>query len=65
MVSNVHHNLCGFVSLRGSRHSEDRPYVTRTVSMEQTVVVGVDRIPSTSVLAVTIAVEKSVHSIIV
>ncbi|GFU75878.1 BMP-binding endothelial regulator protein [Trichonephila clavipes] len=33
MLANLHHNLCVFESLRGSRHSEDGPRVTRTPNM--------------------------------
>lgn len=63
MFSNLHHNLCEYGSLRGNRHSEGRPRVTRTPRMEQNVLDTVRRNPSASVRAVATAVGESRNSV--
>ncbi|GFW25741.1 hypothetical protein TNCV_1310021 [Trichonephila clavipes] len=57
MLTNLHHNLCEYGSLRRSRQSVGRPRVTRTASMEQNVLDTVRRNLSTSVRDVIAAVE--------
>ncbi|GFV56939.1 hypothetical protein TNCV_1869801 [Trichonephila clavipes] len=37
MFTNLHHNLCEYGSLRGNRHGEGGPRITRTPSTEHNV----------------------------
>ncbi|GFW32512.1 hypothetical protein TNCV_676701 [Trichonephila clavipes] len=63
MYSNLNHNLCEYGSLRGHRHNEEVPRVTRTPSMEHNILDIVQRNQSNSVRVVAAAAGGSRSSV--